>query len=602
MKKLFLLLFSASLLYANLGSAATSDWKKNEASGASTRLIGSFYQDETGAKKLIAGLEFKLPAGWKIYGQGSDGIGVPPSFDFANSSNYLKHEITWPQAEENEEKIGDESFKYSAYHNDIVLPITFDLKEVSKDTDLTLKLNYGICKDVCIPVEENFTLKITGDIDQKSLAQIQKFYPHKIISETESAEESKTEVPMSSSLIYWILIAIVGGALLNIMPCVLPVLSIKLLSIVNHLDTSISRIRFAFFSTICGIVVCFLFFAVCAGIIHYVGNAFGWGLQFQNPYFLIFLMIILILFIANLLGVFEITFDQFSVNFLNTKITNAEGRKNIFIPNFLSGILAVLLATPCSAPLLGSAISFALTKQIFDIFVIFFAIGTGFALPYIILLITPKLIFLLPKPGNWMLKIKKLMAMLLAATVLWLAYILSHNVGVTQSISIVVLAALLLLCLKIRLKFIKFIVITAVLAAAFAIPKTQKPVTPEINSEDEIPMRIWINFDEKLIYQFVMEGKVVVIDVTADWCITCKVNKARVLENEEVKIKLNASNVVTMRADITKPDPEVMKFLRKHNRFAIPFNAVYGPNAKTGLLASEFLTKKELLELIEKAQ
>jgi suppressor for copper-sensitivity B len=601
MKKLFILLFSASLLYFNSSFAATSEWKKNEASGASTRLIGSFYQDETGAKKLIAGLEFKMPQGWKIYGQGSEGIGVPPSFDFGNSKNYLKHEITWPKAEEHEEKFGNESFKYFAYHDDIILPITFDLKEAGSETELSLKLNYGICKDVCIPVEENFTLKITGDLDQKSLQQIQKFYPQKIIQASSEQAETK-EAPMSSSLIYWTLIAIIGGALLNIMPCVLPVLSIKLLSVIDHLDANISRIRFAFFSTICGIVLCFLFFAICAALISYVGNSFGWGLQFQNPYFLIFLIIILILFIANLMGVFEITFDQFSVNFLNAKITDSEGKRNIFIPNFLSGILAVLLATPCSAPILGSAISFALTKQIFDIFIIFLAIGTGFALPYIVLMIAPKLIFLLPKPGKWMLKIKKLMAVLLGVTVLWLAYILSHNIGIAQSISIAVLATLLLVCLKIRLKFIKFIVIAAILGAAFAMPQTQKPAAPEIHSEDQIPMSIWINFDENLIYQFVMEGKVVVIDVTADWCITCKVNKARVLDDAEVMVKLNSGNVVTMRADITKPNPEVMNFLRKHNRFAIPFNAVYGPNAKTGLLTSEFLTKKELLELIEKAQ
>ena len=205
-----------------------------------------------------------------------------------------------------------------------------------------------------------------------------------------------------------ILISLIGGAILNIMPCVLPVLSIKLISIINHSNASLARIRFAFVSTIIGILACFMFFAASAAVIKATGNSLGWGLQFQNPYFLIFLIIILAFFTANLLGIFEITFQQFLTNFLNKKIIEGEGKKNIFMPNFLSGVLAVLLATPCSAPFLGTAISFALSQNLEIIFLVFFMIGLGFALPYIILLITPKIVYLLPKPGNWMIHIKQL--------------------------------------------------------------------------------------------------------------------------------------------------------------------------------------------------
>ncbi len=597
MKKLFTLLFAAFFLHANISTAATSDWKKNETSGASTRLIASFYQDQNGENKLVAGLEFKLGQGWKIYGQGSEGIGVPPALDFTASTNYLKHEIIWPKAEAHEEKIGDEIFKYSAYQGYVILPINIDLKDKTQAPELTLKLNYGLCKDVCIPVSEDFSLKIPNDPDQKTLELIQKFDSQKIIDEANNVIEPEKPT-MSSSLLYWFLVAILGGAILNIMPCVLPVLSIKLLSVIDHLDAKTSRIRFAFFSTICGIILCFLSFAIFATLIKFAGDSFGWGLQFQDPYFLIFLIVILILFIANLLGIFEISFDQFTLNFLNKKITDAEGKKNIFIPNFLSGILAVLLATPCSAPILGSAISFALTKTIFDIFLIFAAIGIGFALPYIILLFAPKLIFFLPRPGIWMLKVKKLMALLLAITAVWLVYVLSHNIGVIQAIGVTILSLLLLLCFEIKSKFLKFFAFAAIFGMVFAIPnQASKPLIAE-----ETGPSIWINFDERMIHQFVMQGKVVVIDVTADWCITCKVNKLIVLNNKEIIEKLNGDNIVTMRADITKPDAEVMTFLHKHNRFAIPFNAVYGPNAKSGLLTSEFLTKKELLELIDQAQ
>lgn len=598
MKKFFTLFCAAFLLHANVANSAITDWKKNDISGAKTRLLASFYQDKNGEKKLITGVQFEMQSGWKIYGQGSEGIGMPPSFDFAGSKNYSKHQIFWPKAEEHEEKIGSETFQYFAYHNEVILPIVVELKEKDQPTELTLKLNYGLCKDICIPASEEFSLKVSTDPDQEALNLIQKFYPEKIIDESKNI--AQTQKPATSpSLTYWLFLAVIGGAILNIMPCVLPILSIKLLSVIDHLEAKISRVRFAFFSTICGIVLCFVIFAICAALIKLAGNSFGWGLQFQNPYFLIFLIVILVLFIANLLGVFEITFDQFTLNFLNKKITDSEGKKNIFIPNFLSGILAVLLATPCSAPILGSAISFALTQEMSDVFLIFLAIGVGFASPYIILLIAPKLIYLLPKPGNWMLTAKRILVLLLGITLAWLSYILSHNIGVIPAIVVTVLALLLLLCFEIKLKFIKLLTFVAILAATFAMPYYD---TKPSNEGKETPQSIWIKFDEKFMYQLIMQNKVVVIDVTADWCITCKVNKLTVLNDKEIVEKLSSENIVTMRADITKPDEEVMKFLRKHNRFAIPFNAVYGPNAKTGMLTSELLTKKELLELIDKAK
>lgn len=602
MKKLFSLTFTACFLHVALAFSATGTWKTNEASGAKTRLLGSFYQDQNGEQKLIAGLEFKLPSGWKIYAPGSESIGMPPAFDFSGSQNYFKHEISWPKSEPHEEKIGSEVFKYYTYHDEIILPIVVELKSKDSPSELTLKLEYGLCKDVCIPVSESFALKIDTTPDHESLRLIQKFYSEKITTESENPAPISVEQKnpdMTSSLLYWAFIAIVGGAILNIMPCVLPVLSIKLLSIIEHLDAKISRIRFAFFSTFCGIISCFFILAILATLIKIAGNAFGWGLQFQNPYFLIFLVFVLVLFIANLLGIFEFTFDQFTVNFLNRKITDSEGKKNIFIPNFLSGVLAVLLATPCSAPVLGSAISFALTKNISDIFLIFCSIGIGFALPYIILFIAPKVIYLLPKPGEWMLKIKKAMALLLATTALWIIYILSHNIGVVQALVVAILSALTLLCFEIKAQFAKYLTLVAITAAAFAMPNHAEKSVPDTT---ETSYGAWMEFDEIIIHQLVMQGKVVVVDVTADWCITCKVNKLTVLHNKEIVEKLDGKNIVGLRADITKPNEEVMKFLRKHNRFAIPFNAVYGPHAKTGMLTSELLTKKELLELIEKAK
>lgn len=599
MKKKFTLIFAAFFLQISGANSAASNWQENQSNGAKTQFIASFYQDQNGEKKLIAGLHFKIADGWKIYGNGSEGIGLPPSFDFSGSKNYLQHEIFWPNAEIEEEKIGNESIKYSTYKNEIIIPIEIDLQKIDLPTELTLKLDYGLCKDICIPVSENFSLKISDAIDQKSLQEIQKFFPKKITTTNASHPSPNASTANYNSIFYAILLAIFGGAILNVMPCVLPVLSIKLISVIKHSDTEISRVRFAFLSTIFGILFCFIIFAAIACSIKLAGNSLGWGLQFQNPYFLIFLIVILMFFIANLLGVFEITFDQFLATILNKKISLSEERKNIFIPNFLSGILAVLLATPCSAPFLGTAISFALVENFATIFLIFFFIGIGFASPYIILFFSPKLVYFLPKPGAWMAQLKQLMAGFLAATIVWLVYVLSHNLGAMPAFLTATLAVFLLACLKIKSNFLKNLALAAVIFLTFFLPiSLQKHYKTKSSAYDAI----WKIFDETELRHQVALGKIVVVDITADWCITCKFNKIRVLQDKEIMAKLKGEGTVAMRGDITKPNEEIMNFLQKNNRFAIPFNAVYGPQAPSGIVLNELLTKKELLESIEKAR
>jgi suppressor for copper-sensitivity B len=595
MKKIFTLIFAVFFLHFEAAFSASSDWHETKSNGAKARLIASFYKDASGTKKLIAGIHFKLGDGWKIYGNDAGGIGMPPSLDFSTSKNFAKDNIIWPKAEAGEEKIGDETIKFAFYKNEVVLPIEVELQDLSQATELTVKLDYGLCKDVCIPVSENFTLKVSDEIDQESLAEIQKFLEKEITATKEVVTQTKPKAKPMFTLLYAILLAIFGGAILNIMPCVLPVLSIKLISVIKHSEAPIAGIRFAFLATICGILSCFFAFAILATIIKFTGNSLGWGLQFQNPYFLISLIVILVLFLGNLLGFFEINFNQFLSTILNKKITEGEDKKNIFIPNFLSGVLAVMLATPCSAPFLGSAISFALTQNFVVIFLIFLFIGFGFSLPYIILIVSPKLVYLLPKPGNWMVQIKQMLAGLLAATIIWLVYVLSHIIGSFPAFLAGALAITLLAAIKIKSEFLKYTTIAIIAACTLALPSN-------LQHRQQMQEEFWNNFNEAEIYQHVARGEVVVVDITADWCLSCKFNKIRVLQNKEVVEKLKGGTIIAMRGDITKPNEEIMNYLHKNNRFAIPFNAVYGPHAQQGLLASELLTKKELFELIEKAK
>lgn len=577
--------------------AASSEALKAPENAGEIRLIASFYEKD-GTKKLIAGLHFKINHGWKIYGHDDGGFGLPPQLDFSKTKNYQSHEVIWPEAKIGEEKIGHETIKYTYYKDEVVLPIEVTLKDEKTSPHLQLHVDYGICKDVCVPAAADFTLEISNEIDEAVLAEIQNFYPGAHL--VKKVEPVKNSAPKKShmSLLYIIIFAFIGGAILNIMPCVLPVLSIKLISIIKHSEAPKERIRFALISTILGILFCFVIFAALAIVIKLTGNSFGWGLQFQNPYFLISLVLILTFFTANLLGYFEISVEQVLSTFLNRKISEGEAKHNIFIPNFLSGVLAVLLATPCSAPFLGSAISFAIVSDASIIFLIFLCIGLGLALPYIILLFTQKPLTYLPKPGDWMIKVKQVMAGLLVATIIWLLYIISQNIGTAAAIIIAIITVLIIKALAIKSHLLRYLTLIFLITIALALPTDFHLRKAEELSHD----MIWQKFHEEEIGRYVIKGKVVLVDVTADWCLTCKFNKVRVLHDPEIAILLKRGEVIGMRGDITKPNEVIMDYMKRKNRFAIPFNAVYGPGAPQGLVTSELLNKEELLKLIKQAQ
>lgn len=600
------LLLSALALQNSFGASSFS--QNHELSGAETSLISSVYE-QNGAKKLVAGVEFKLQEGWKIYGNDDSGMGMPPEFNFSASQNYKNHNIFYPQAVDGLEKIGSEEIKYKYYKNSVIFPIFIETLDQNQPTKLNLKLSFALCKDVCVPVNQEFNLDVNNDIDMASINKIEKFYGQNLVEKKLESSQDFSEIDMSlniegakknpNKIYFMILLAMFGGLILNIMPCVLPVISIKLISVLKHSGAPISQVRFSFFSTIIGILSCFIILAFFSYAIQSAGSSLGWGFQFQNPFFLIFLIIILTFFIAELLGIFEITFSQILATLLDKKISEKEAQKNIFMPNFLSGILAVLLATPCSAPFLGSAISFAITQDFLTILLIFTFIGVGFSAPYIILIISPQLINFLPKPGKWMMKIKHLMAGFLVATAVWLTFVLSNTIGIFPSLLVAVFSILIFCSLKIKTKMVKIIFITLVIILSFTLPFDFHDRQLKSKSEQDT---YWQFFDESILQNLIAQNKIIIVDVTADWCLTCKFNKMLVLNDKEITRKLKSGEIIGLRADITKPDSDVMKFLAKHNRYAIPFNAVYGPNAKNGLLASEFLNKKQLLSLIEKAR
>lgn len=346
-----------------------------------------------------------------------------------------------------------------------------------------------------------------------------------------------------------LLIALLGGLILNVMPCVLPVLVLKLTSVLDAAGRERAHLRGAFLATAAGIVVSFLVLALGLISLKAAGAGIGWGIQFQQPVFLAGMALVCILFAANIWGLFEIPMPAFAGRAQLAADARAGG---MHAKSFFTGVLATALATPCSAPFVGTAVGFALARGPAEILAIFLALSLGLASPYLAVAAAPALVRLLPRPGRWMRWLKGLLAITLLGTALWLVSIIGVQTGLLGGGA----------------------------------------------SGERIA---WTKFDEGAIAGQVAKGKTVFVDVTADWCLTCQANKKLVLDRDPVAARLQGADVVAMKADWTGPDPAIAAFLERHGRYGIPFNIVYGPAAPGGVALPELLTDAGVMGALDAA-
>ena len=401
------------------------------------------------------------------------------------------------------------------------------------------------------------------------------------------------------SLIAMLLVALLGGLILNVMPCVLPVLSLKLLGLIGHEGESPGHLRLSFFASAAGILAAFAGLAAVLAILKAAGGTVGWGIQFQQPWFLIAMILVLTLFAGNLWGWFEIPLPGFVGRAAGI------GRSGSLAGQFATGIFATLLATPCSAPFVGTAIGFALARGSGEIFAVFLALGLGFAAPYLLVGALPAIARLLPRPGRWMIAVRRILGLLLAVTAVWLLSVLAGEIApaatwIVAGIAVVIAVALWAgHRLPAGLRHASPAVVGLLALAALAVP-TQFAASRSVAAIDD-PSGLWRSFDAPAIAQLVGERKIVFVDVTADWCLTCIVNKRLIIGSDAIQKRLSASGVVAMQADWTKPDDRIARYLAAYNRYGIPFNAVYGPGAPDGIVLPELLTEGVVLDALAKA-
>jgi suppressor for copper-sensitivity B len=390
-----------------------------------------------------------------------------------------------------------------------------------------------------------------------------------------------------------LLAALLGGLILNLMPCVLPVLSLKLIAFVGHSGKERAHVRWSFLASTAGVLASFLALASLLAGLRAAGEAAGWGVQFQHPLFLSGMSLMLTALAGNLWGWFEIPLPGFA-----GRLAEATESQRGLLGDFLTGALATLLATPCTVPFLSTAIGFALAGGTGQIFGMFLLIGLGLSAPYLLVAAVPELALHLPHPGRWMLHLKRILGLGLAGTALWLLHVLAGQVGLAAALAtgaaLVVVAALLALARLPRSARAAGLGLAAL--AAFLAPSLIAEAPPPAMQEG-----VWKPFSEMALADLLDKGRTVLVDATAAWCINCQVNKALVFDRGWTADALMKGRIAGLRADWTNPDPAIARYLAGFGRYGIPFDAVYGPRAPEGLALPSLLTEEAVRKAVEAA-
>ena len=409
----------------------------------------------------------------------------------------------------------------------------------------------------------------------------------------------------SKSFITLLLFAVVGGLLLNLMPCVFPVLSIKVLGFVQQAGEDKAKVKVHGMVFTLGVLVSFWVLAGVFLALRSAGQEIGWGFHLQAPGFVAVLASIIFLFGLNLSGVFEI----------GESLTGAGSElqtKSGYSGSFFSGVLATLVATPCTAPFMGTAVGVIATLSAAKAMAIFTALALGVALPYLLLSFFPAFLKAMPRPGAWMETFKKALAFLLYGTVVWLAWVFGNQVGVNgmgallMGLVIMGIAAWIWgnwgsLAKRKSVRVIALVVALPLLSAGGYLQYWASGLEPPQLSmgSGKTDGINWQAYSPETVSAMVAEGKTVYVDFTATWCLTCQVNKKVAFGSDEVIEYFEENGIVALKGDWTRRDPVITRELQRFNRNGVPTNIIYRPSGEDTLLP-EVLTPGIVLDALRK--
>jgi suppressor for copper-sensitivity B len=545
---------------------------------------------------------------------------IPTVFDLDLPAGWPQETVQYPGA-----KLKTFTFEtkpLAVYDGDVVMLADFQVPQgVARGTyAVHASLRYQACNDSqCLPpvtAEAKIQLKVGPDGKPQHADLFAKGAttagghgdeapPPAPAAEAPKALGTAPPAKAGHNLFAELLLAVLGGLILNAMPCVLPVLSLKVFGLVRSAGHGRAEVVRGTLATSAGILASFWALAAAAIAAHSAGAAVGWGVQFQHPGFVAFLAVVVVLFCLNLWGMFEIPLPRALAELGGT------GPREGVAGHFVSGLFATLMATPCSAPFLGTAISFALAQKAPVIFAVFTALGLGMALPYLLVAAVPGVARFLPRPGAWMETVRGLMGFLLAAAAVWLFFILSSQVSPEQlaAIQLGLLAIALFTWLQHRVargRAMRGVAGAGIAAAVLITLLTAWGATgtrgeaKSLTASQPAGLIPWVDFDRARAESLARGGQLVFVDVTADWCFTCKVNERLVLDTPEVAHAFEEHNVVPMRADWTNRNDRIGAFLAEHGRYGIPFYLLYRPGQEPYVF-SELPSRDRLVAAVRRA-
>jgi thiol:disulfide interchange protein/DsbC/DsbD-like thiol-disulfide interchange protein len=423
---------------------------------------------------------------------------------------------------------------------------------------------------------------------------------------TSAPAVSATRPAPARGILTFLLFGFLGGLILNLMPCVLPVISLKIFGFIQQAGQSRQKIFRSGIAFTIGIFAWFIALAVLLIALKGAGRDVTWGgFQFTNPYFVLALSVIVLVFALNLFGVFEVSLPQS----VTRNLLSTSERKDL-LGSFFQGVFATVLATPCTAPFLGTALGFAFTQSAVIILAMFIAVAAGMSAPYLLLSAQPAWLRLLPRPGPWMLHVKQFMGFLLLATLLFLLYVLGAQRGLEGAIW----ASCFLLMISVAcwmkgafvvptasvVKRIVVLVLMLLLVVGSGVYFIgDKFQSAKIASADSQIRGDWQPFTPERLRTELEQGRTVFVDFTAAWCLTCKFNEASVLESQDVREAFQRHGIVKLKADWTNGDPVITKLLQQFGRPGVPLYVLYPAKNEEPIVFPEVLTKSMVLEKLE---
>jgi len=442
---------------------------------------------------------------------------------------------------------------------------------------LHLQIESQGCADagLCYPPYKQW-LKIdlqTGDVD---------------ISTAPPQQQSQQPSSENISLAAVLLFALIGGMILNLMPCVFPILSIKVLSFTTTHQSIRSRHIHGLVYT-AGVVLSFVAIAVVMLTLRAAGESIGWGFQLQSPLFVIFLVYLFFIMGLGLSGYLEIGSNLMSLGQLS------KGQEGL-MSSFMTGVLATIIASPCTAPFMGPALGFAISQPTYIALLVFACLGLGMALPFILLAWIPGLTKRLPRPGAWMDTFKQFLAFPLYITAVWLLWVAGRQTSIDVAAAVVTGLVLLVMGLwlwKLSARPAGKLIAIAVLGAALA--------APLISLSEDTEEQAFQPYSAERLSNLRASGQPVFINLTADWCITCLVNERVALGSEKVAQLMDDQGIVYLKGDWTNNDPQITTLLNSFQRSGVPLYLVYPRGSGPAQILPQILSESMVLEALTQA-